>query len=368
MRVLMTCGGTAGHVNPAIAIANTIKEREADAQIAFVCSTVTNDIAPKLIDRAGYEKPYRVNICGMYPIWNPKNLKTLYLMAKSQGEAKKIIEEFKPDIIIGTGGFACYPLLNAGAKMGIPTIVHESNAFAGKAVKQLASKVDVVMINFDEIKDHISPRANVLKVGNPTIKDVKAEVAHKDTNEGYEKCLLSFGGSRGAMMLNYGVVDMIEALCDKHPDTLFYHASGSIYIDEITEMFKKRGLDKKPNVRLCEYIYDMDTRMRNATVVLSRSGAMTISELALNNKAAILVPSPNVANDHQFKNAKALADKNAVILVEEKTFASGALISAADKLLSDEALRKTLSENIEEFAIADANTVIYDHIKKILEK
>ena len=210
MRVLMTCGGTAGHVNPAIAIANTIKEREPNTEIAFVCSTVTNDIAPKLVSRAGYDKLYRVNICGMYPIWNPKNIKTLYLMAKSGGEAKAIINEFKPDIIIGTGGFACYPVLNTGAKMGIPTIVHESNAYAGKAVKQLASKVDVVMTNFDEIKDQISPRANIVKVGNPTIKDTKAEVVNKDTNEGYKKCLLSFGGSRGAMMLNYGVVDMIE--------------------------------------------------------------------------------------------------------------------------------------------------------------
>ena len=368
MRVLMTCGGTAGHVNPAIAIANTIKEKEADAEIAFVCSTVANDIAPKLISRAGYEKTYKVNICGMHAIWNPKNLKTLYLLAKSSGEAKKIIQEFRPDIIIGTGGFACYPLLNAGAKMGIPTIVHESNAFAGKAVKRLATKVDAVMISFDAVRETISSSANIIKVGNPTIKDAPANVVARDTNEGYDKCLLSFGGSRGAMMLNYGVVDMLEALADKHSDTLFYHASGSLYIDEMTEMFKARGLDKKPNVRLCEYIYDMDTRMQNATVVLARSGAMTISELALNKKAAILVPSPNVANNHQFKNAKALYDKDAVLMVEEKDFSDGALTDAADKLLGDAALREKLSENIFDFAIADANTAIYDYIKGLLKK
>ncbi len=368
MRVLMTCGGTAGHVNPAIAIANTIKEREPDAEIAFVCSTVANDIAPKLISRAGYEKTYKVNICGMHKIWNPKNIKTLYLMAKSSGEAKKIIEKFKPDIIIGTGGFACYPVLNTGAKMNIPTIVHESNAFAGKAVKRLATKVDVVMTSFDEVREQLSPKANIIKVGNPTIKDAKKNVSAEDTNEGYSKCLLSFGGSRGAMMLNYGVVDMIEALADKHGDTLFYHASGSLYIDEMREMFKARGLDRKPNVRLCEYIYDMDTRMKNATVVLSRSGAMTISELALNKKAAILVPSPNVANNHQYKNAKALHDKNAVIMIEEKSFGTGALTDAADKLLSDSELRESLSRNICDFAIEDANTVIYEYIKKTLNK
>lgn len=368
MRVLMTCGGTAGHVNPAIAIANTIKEREENVDIAFVCSTEESDIAPVLVPRAGYEKIYRVNICGMHKIWNPKNLKTLYLLAKSSGEAKKIIDDFKPDIIIGTGGFACYPLLNAGAKMGIPTVVHESNAFAGKAVIRLAPKVDVVMTSFDEVASQLSSRANVVKVGNPTIKSVKTETVNTDTNEGYSKCLLSFGGSRGAMMLNYGVVDMLAELADKHTDTLFYHASGSMYIDEITEMFRARGLDKKPNVRLCEYIYDMDARMKNATVVLSRSGAMTISELALDGKPAILVPSPNVANNHQYMNAKALFDKDAVIMVEEKDFKSGELISAADKLLSDSELRQRLSQNIRKCAIEDANSAIYDYIKKLLNK
>ena len=364
----MTCGGTAGHINPAIAIADTIKEREQDAEIAFVCSTVPNDITPKLLAKTDYNKLYKVNICGMHKIWNPKNVKTLYLMAKSAIEAKKIIVEFKPDIIIGTGGFACYPVLNEGRKLNIPTIVHESNTFPGKAVKRLANKVDVVMTGFEEVKNDISSKANVINVGNPTIKQGKSVSEKCDTNEGYEKCLLSFGGSRGAMMLNYGVVDMIEALCDKHLDTLFYHASGSLYIDEITEMFRERGLDKKPNVRLCEYIYDMDTRMKNATAVISRSGAMSMSELSLNKKAAILVPSPNVANNHQYKNAKSLYDRGAVMLVEEKDFASGALISAADKLLSDATIREKLEDSISTVAIKDANNVIYNHIKELTKK
>ncbi len=368
MRVLMTCGGTAGHINPAIAIANTIKENEAGAEFLFVCSTAKSDIAPTLLARTEYKNLRRVNICGMHGLLNPKNLKTLYLLAKSAGEARKIIEEFHPDIIIGTGGFACYPVLNEGRKMGIPTVVHESNAFPGKAVKRLAAKVDVVMTAFDDVKDEISPKANIIKVGNPTIKSARGEVHTSDTNEGYKKCLLSFGGSRGAMVLNYGVADMIEALCDKHSDTLFYHASGSLYFDEMKEMFASRGLDKKPNVRLCEYIYDMDTRMRNATAVIARSGAMTISELAIEGKAAILVPSPNVANNHQYKNAKAFADRGAVIMVEEKDFAAGTLTRAADNILLDEAKRASLSAEISKQAIYDANSVIYEHIKTILKK
>ena len=149
MRVLMTGGGTAGHVNPAIAIANTIMEYEKGSEIAFVCSYQARDKAQDLVPRAGYDKLYRVNILPSHKIYDPRNLMTLYSMVRSHGEAKKIIREFRPDVIIGTGGFACYPVLNAGAKMGIPTLVHESNAIPGKAVLRLVPKIDSVMTNFE---------------------------------------------------------------------------------------------------------------------------------------------------------------------------------------------------------------------------
>ena len=362
----MTGGGTAGHVNPAIAIANTIKEYEPESEIAFVCSRLARDKAQDLVPRAGYESLYRVDICGSYPIWNPKNLKTAYLMIKSKRQAKRIIEEFKPDVIIGTGGFACYPVLNAGAAMGIPTLVHESNAIPGKAVVRLARRVDCVMTNFESSAKMLSGAKKAIHVGNPNVigqkKTEEGEIA-----KGYSKSVLIFGGSLGAETLNRAVVEMLDKIADKYPDTEFYHAAGKRDFDALTEIYKSRGLAEKSNIRLVDYIYDMDARMRRADLVICRAGAMTISELSLLGKAAILVPSPYVAANHQFKNAKALYDKGACELVEESEFESGKLTEAAERLLLDANERVQMSERIKAFAKPDANRVIYEEILKTVK-
>ena len=366
MRVLMTGGGTAGHVNPAIAIANTIKEYDSESEIAFVCSHLARDKAQDLVPRAGYERLYRVEICGSYPIWNPKNLKTAYLMIRSKGQAKKIIREFKPDVIIGTGGFACYPVLNAGAEMGIPTVVHESNAIPGRAVKRLAKKVDVVMTNFESTAKMISGAKKIMHVGNPSVigqkKNESIEIA-----KGYEKSVLIFGGSLGAETLNRAVVDMLEAIADKYPDTEFYHAAGKRDYEALGEIYKARGLTKKSNVKLVDYIYDMDARMKRADLVISRAGAMTICELSLLGKAAILVPSPYVAANHQYKNAKALYDEGACELVQESEFEGGRLTRCTEDLLSHKAQRAQMSENIKAFAKPEANRIIYEEIVKTIQ-
>ena len=366
MRVLMTGGGTAGHVNPAIAIANTIKEYDSESEIAFVCSHLARDKAQDLVPRAGYERLYRVEICGSYPIWNPKNLKTAYLMIRSKGQAKKIIREFKPDVIIGTGGFACYPVLNAGAEMGIPTVVHESNAIPGRAVKRLAKKVDVVMTNFESTAKMISGAKKIMHVGNPSVIGQKmcegAEVA-----KGYAKSVLIFGGSLGAETLNRAVVDMLEAIADKYPDTEFYHAAGKRDYEALGEIYKARGLTKKSNVKLVDYIYDMDARMKRADLVISRAGAMTICELSLLGKAAILVPSPYVAANHQYKNAKALYDEGACELVQESEFEGGRLTRCTEDLLSHKTQRAQMSENIKVFAKPEANRIIYEEIVKTVQ-
>ena len=366
MRVLMTGGGTAGHVNPAIAIANTIKEYEKECEIAFVCSTVKTDKAQDLVPRAGYEKLYRVDICGSYQIWNPKNLKTLYLMIKSKGQAKRIIEEFKPDVIIGTGGFACYPVLNAGADMGIPTIVHESNAIPGRAVRKLARKIDLVMVNFEASAKDIQNAKKVICVGNPALIGQKKEDKSANIAEDFEKSVLSFGGSLGAETLNLAIADMLCALADKYPETEFYHAAGKRDFENLRSIFESRGLLKKKNIKLVDYIYDMDDRMKRADLVISRAGAMTLSELSLMGKAAILVPSPYVAANHQFKNANAIYTEGGCMLVEEKDFSSGKLTESVDVLLSDEAKRSEIGEKIKKFAKNEANKTIYEEIKKVI--
>ena len=259
MRVLMTGGGTAGHVNPAIAIANTIKEYEPDAEIAFVSSNLSNDKARDLVPRAGY-KLYGVDICGRYQLWNPKNIKTVALMIKSHFQAKKIIKEFKPDVIIGTGGFACYPLLNAGADMGIPTLAHESNAIVGKAIRKLSDKLDCIMTNFEATAKAITGARRVVRVGNPSVfvPKNKGEVT-LDGN--FSRRVMSVGGSGGAEAFNDGMLEVIKNIAAKYPDVEFYHAAGKRDFERMSEAFAKDGLLELKNVKLVEYIYDMADRI-----------------------------------------------------------------------------------------------------------
>lgn len=367
MRILMTGGGTAGHVNPAIAIANTIKEYEKDAEIAFVCSYLAKDKAQDLVPRAGYEKLYRVNINPSYKIYDPRNLKTLYSMVKSHGEAKAIINEFKPDVIIGTGGFACYPVLNAGADMGIPTIVHESNAIPGRAVLKLAKKIDLVMTNFEATAKSIKRAKNIICVGNPAVVGQKKTTEESESASDFSRSVLSFGGSLGAETLNMAVCNMLSEIADKYPQVEFYHAAGQRDYENLKSEFSKAGLFEKKNVVLVEYIYDMDRRMKRADLVISRAGAMTISELALLGKAAVLAPSSYVAANHQYKNAKVLYDAGACELVQDCEFESGKLRDVVEELLSNDEKRASFSREIVAFAKPDANKVIYNEIKKTVE-
>lgn len=367
MRVLMTGGGTAGHVNPAIAIANTIKEYEPDSEFAFVCSHNPSDKARDLVPRAGYGQPYTVRICGMKKIYNPANIKTLFYMLTSPAEAKKIIKKFNPDVIIGTGGYACYPVVKAGVSMGIPTVLHESNAKAGKAVKKLCRSVDIVLTNFETTAKALGDAKRVMKVGNPIIKTAKNN-NETEFKSSFNRQVLSFGGSLGAENLNLAVAAMLVNIADKYPSVQFIHASGKRDYEHMKSVFDEKGLSDKKNILLLDYIYDMDKKMADAETVISRAGAMTISELALGGKAAILVPSPYVADNHQYKNAKALCDVGAAIMVQEHELDTGKLQTEVERLLSDSSLRSSLSKNIVSFAEPEANRIIYEEVRKLIRK
>ena len=367
MKVLMTGGGTAGHVNPALAIAETIKRHHKDAEIEFVSSNLARDKANDLVPRAGY-KLNKVDICGSYKIYDPRNLKTLYYMIKSNKQAKKLVEEFEPDVIIGTGGFACYPVLNAGAQMGIPTLVHESNAIAGKAVMKLSPYVDCVMTNFQSTTEAIKGAKRVIRVGNPTLFDISASAEIKaERRDNTKQKIIFVGGSGGSETMNDGVVDALTTLADKFPDAEFYHASGKRDYERMRSEYARLGIDKKENVILTDYIYDMKERMAEADLVVCRAGAMTVSELALLGKAALFIPSPYVVANHQYKNAKAIYDKGACELVEEKDFGSGILAKTVEKLLNDKERLAILGEKIKDFADPDANEKIYLEIKNLLK-
>ena len=365
MRVLMTGGGTGGHVNPAIAIANTIREQEKDSVIAFVGTS--RGIENKLVPKFDYEL-YHVDIQGLRRKLTLSNLKTLYLAVTSVYKAKKLIKEFKPDVVIGTGGYVCWPVCKAAADMGIPTVLHESNALPGVAVRMLEKYVDIVYTNFDATIKKLKYPQKAVRVGNPLIGGFESDNQTKgEIKSGYKKMILSYGGSMGAMRLNEEMLRLMKGFSCLHSEVLHIHASGAIEKETAEKMFKEYNLDKCENLQLVEYIYDMPKKMAEADLVISRAGAMTLSELAMLKKPCILIPSPNVTDNHQYKNAVELEKKDAAIVFEEKDLKEDSIIKAVEELIFDDRKLKNMGNNISSFAVDNANKIIYDGVKKLVE-
>lgn len=371
MRVLMTGGGTAGHINPALAIAETIRQNDPDAVIEFV--GIKTGKESDLVPREGYRLHY-VESKGIRRSLSPANIKALWLALTSPYSKATvgIIKAFKPDIVIGTGGYACWPIMAAAARMGIPTAVHESNALAGLAVKRLQKKVDRVWINFEKTREQLSRAAHVVRVGNPLRNGfgaISKEEARKKLGIGaHQRLILSFGGSLGAEAINRAVIDLMRTQIAGDNKLIHVHAAGKRDFAATEELFSKAGLKACANCYWLDYIYDMPLHMAAADVVISRAGAMTLSELALMRKSAILIPSPNVADNHQYKNAKTLADADGALLVEEKDLQSGALTEAVKRLLDDGAMRDRMEESIASFADVNANRRIWNEIVELVKK
>jgi len=272
----------------------------------------------------------------------------------------------------------CWPVVKAAADMGIPTALHESNAIAGVAVKMLQKSVDRIYLNFEKTAETLSCNPEkIMKVGNPIMGEftslTKAEARRKmGLPDKYKYVLLSYGGSMGAEKVNDAVLAVMRDFTAKHPEVYHIHATGSIELELCTSQFKEMGLDRCENISLNEYIYDMPVRMAAADLTINRAGAMTVSELALTGKAAVFIPSPNVAENHQYKNAKVLYDAGAAALYEEKELTDGAkpLVSEVERLLSPEGdkIRGEMSEKIRQFAVTDANKLIYNDIMKLIDK
>ena len=375
MRVLMTGGGTGGHVNPALAIANTIRQNDPESVIAYVGTK--KGIENKLVPKAGYPL-YYVEIQGLRRSFSPANLKAAYLAATSPLKARKIIDEFRPDLVVGTGGYVCWPVVKAAADMGIPTALHESNAIAGIAVKMLQKHVDRIYLNFEKTGDSLTcEREKLMKVGNPILggfSSVTREEARKQLGipDSVRYVLLSYAGSMGAEKVNDAVLCVMREFTAKHPEVLHIHATGAIEWELCSSQFREMGLDKCGNIQLVEYIYDMPLKMAAADLTINRAGAMTVSELAITGKSAIFIPSPNVAENHQYKNAKVLADADAAALFEEKDLTDGAkpLVEEVERLLSPEgeALAARRRENIRQFAVPDSNKLIYNDLLRLVEE
>lgn len=372
MRVIFAGGGTAGHINPALAIAGYLREHQPDTEILYVGAV--GGMEERLVAEANFEFK-GIKISGFQRKLNfqglKKNAVTLKRIVTSSIESKKIIKNFKPDICIGTGGYVSGPILHQAAKMGIPIIIHEQNAFPGITTKMLAKHAKWVMLAVEDAKKYFQEKGNLVVTGNPIRKDIlisNQEVSRITLKVDNRPLILSFGGSLGAKKINESVIDLIKDTAKKD-DFQHIHAygqNGKWFVASLEE----KGVNpiEHKNFRITEYINNMPTCLSAADLVICRAGAITLSELQAQGKAAILIPSPNVAENHQYHNAMALVQANAAEMIEEKDLTGEKLIQTVRKMLSNKSKLHQYEENAKNMAILDANERIYFIIKEVVGK
>ena len=372
MRILFTCGGTAGHINPAVALARVFQARHQGCQVLFVGAK--GGMETRLIPKEGYECR-TVEVYQLDHRLRPKaiawNLKAAGALRAAVRDAGRIIDEFRPDLVVGTGGYASYPVVKAAARRHIPTAIHESNALPGITTKALAGLVDVVMVGFEAAKSRYGRARRVEVTGTPVRPDfyrfTRAEAREKLGIPRSEPVALCFWGSLGAAHMNeYMEEFMTLAVKDGVPFRLIQGAGRSFA--PMSDHLKERGidLDRYPRLDLREYIYDMPAVMAASDLVLCRSGAATLSEVAAVSKPAILVPSPNVTADHQTKNARVLADGGGAILLPESECSGGALYRLVTELLADPPRREAMSRALSALSSTDAAEEIYRVLRSVM--
>lgn len=374
MKILFACGGTAGHINPAIAVANYLREKDPTVEILFAGNP--KGMEARIVPNAGYAfEPIKVlGIQRHLSLHNIKNnIMALWYLAGSSSRAKEIIDGFHPDIVMGTGGYVSGPVVRKAALMGYKTIAMESNAYPGVTTKLLAKYVDKIFLDVEESKKYLPEGKTYVVTGNPVREEIftaDRKAAREFYGVGDRICLLSFGGSLGAQRLNEAVADLM-AWHLKEKDFLHIHGSGSYYgPDYYSDLLKEKGIDAKKhdNLIIREYINDMPRCLAAADLVISRCGAITLAELKAAGRASILIPSPNVAENHQYHNAMVLENHGAAMVIEEKDLTGELLCQTVKELTEDPEKLRKLSENAAKMAVRDANERIRKEILSLLEK
>lgn len=363
-RAIVSGGGTGGHIFPAIAIADEIKRRNTKAEILFVGATGKMEM--EKVPAAGYAIE-GLEIVGLKRKLALSNFLLPFKLIKSVLKARGIVKSFNPDIVVGVGGYASGPTLLAASLLKYPTALQEQNAFAGKTNKWLAKKAKVICVAYEGLES-VFPKEVIVMTGNPTRKSM-VDIRGKE-QEGYEyygfdpnkKTILIIGGSLGARTLNESVVAHLEEL--KNSDVQVLWQCGKLYHDQLKEDLKDVEMG---DVKLVQFITRMDWAYAVADVVISRAGASSVSELCLVQKPSVLVPSPNVAEDHQTKNAMALVNKNAAVLVKDVD-AKATLIPKVLSLIADTARCELLKNNIATLGMPDATKSIVDELEKVARK
>ena len=370
MKVIFTCGGSAGHVNPALAVAQIFEKKHPGCQILFVGAE--RGMERRLVEQAGY--PIKtVKVSTFERAWSWKvikhNVKSAVSVPVGRRQARSILKEFKPDLVVGTGGYASFPAVREAARMGIPCAIHESNAYPGLTTRALADKVDLVMVGFPEAREYYANAKRVAVTGTP----VRGEFFQLDREQARlelgltdsQPLVISFWGSQGAGHMSAMTVDLVERWSAEGRRFHYIHSAGRDY-DEMPDELKRRGIEVSTD-EVRPYIDNMPTVMAAADLVICRAGASTLGELTALGKPAILVPSPFVAANHQYKNAKVLADRGGAVLIEEKDCYGALLYEKTMELLSDGMRRAAMGRALKELAAPHAAEDIYGELVKILK-
>ena len=373
MNVIFTCGGTGGHINPAIAVANMMKERHPDINILFIGAK--GRMEEKLVPQAGYEikclpgsgLSRKLNLEGM-----KQNFKAAKNVLSAVSECKKIIKAFKPDVIVGTGGYASFPALYVGSSMGIPTCVHESNAVPGVTTKMAAARASRVLVSFPESAGYYRNREKVEVVGMPVRKEfilTGQEEAKAQLGLDSRPVVVSAFGSLGARQMNFAVADMFRLEKEDGYPFQHIHATGSFGWEWMPEHVDSLEVDVNEDngIDMREYIYNMPIVMAAADVIISRAGASTCNEIGASGTPSILIPSPNVTNNHQEKNARILEGHNAAIVITEDQCSGKVLYNTVQQLLEDHDRRKAMSAAVRDMVVLDCAERICDLIEHLAQ-
>lgn len=371
IRAIISGGGTGGHIFPALSIAAKLKDLNPENEILFVGAEGRMEM--EKVPAAGY-KIVTLPICGLQRKLTLSNLKIPFKVIKSVRMAKKLIREFKPDIAIGVGGYASAPLLWAAQRMGIPTLIQEQNGFAGLTNKILGKKADSICVAYPGM-DKFFPADRIVMTGNPIRKEIvpadEAMKAEGTTFYGLDpdkKHILIVGGSLGCRTLNEAVMQWVEKGCPEGKDIQLIWQCGKYYFKSVKEFMENaKGKYDEADIHYSDFIQRMDLAYATADLVISRSGASSVSEICAAHKAVILVPSPNVAEDHQTHNAMALVRKDAGVLVKDSE-AAEKLMPTACMMVHDSERISTMEKNVAELALADAAMTIAGEVYRVIER
>lgn len=371
MNVIFTCGGTAGHINPAIAVANILKERDPNTRVLFIGAK--GHMEEKLVPQAGYELkclPGSGLVRGKSLKALKKNVQVIGNLTGAIRQCKQIIREFQPDVIVGTGGYASFPALYAGSKLKIPTCVHESNAVPGLTTKMAANRASRVLVCFEESAGYYRHPEKVEVVGMPVRREfisIRKEQARKELGLDSRPLVVSAFGSLGARAMNYAMADFMKLEQAAGMPFRHIHATGSYGWEWMPDHLKSLGIDPEncDGLDLREYIYNMPTVMAAADIIIGRSGASTCNEIGASGTPCILIPSPNVTNDHQMKNAKILADRGGAVLLPEGEDMGRKLYDAVTNLLADQERQKQMSAALKSVVVLDSAERICDIIEQL---